>query len=180
MPSETTEPSLTTTNEPLEQASTCAFFQAAYSDWRRASVMTLGLALFQVAAGTVPRMVEPLVVPLLEPEPAAPLTFGRGESVLLPVGVFLLPLPALEPAPSSAAPASPQAGKNAAKIANSGGSRARNVIEANEPSVKGKSYCGVRSVLWPQQSTFGQFAVWLSAARYRTKDTSAANDARAA
>src|SRR6478736_168564 len=134
MPSETTEPSLTTTSEPLEHASTCAFFQAAYSDWSRASVMTLDLALFQVAAGDVPRMVGPLVVPLLEPEPALPLTFGRGEFASLPG--FSLPLPALDAAPSSAAPASPQAGKNAAKIAISGGSRARNVIEATNRTLR--------------------------------------------
>src|SRR6188768_2920439 len=128
MPSETTWPSLTTTNEPFVHVSTCAIFQAAYSVSSCAVLMATDLALFQVAGGVVARLLEPEpALPLVAPPwPAAP-----GASATPPpgTGAFPLTLPAVA-SPEAVAPAaanaelasadSPQAGKSAKNSANSG------------------------------------------------------------
>src|SRR5947207_3010400 len=133
---EATASLFTTIIEPFEHASTCAAFQAVYSSCSRASVRRADFALFQVAGGTVPRMLPPAVAPPLEPV-AAPPTSARGEPVPPPECEFLLPAPALAPwlfagpkgvVPLSALPASPHAGKRAEKSANSDNST-RIVIE---------------------------------------------------
>ena len=135
MPSETTPSSLTTTDEPFEQDSACAFFQASYSACNCASVSVADFALFQVAGALALLAPAALNAPPAPPPEATML----GAAPALPPSTGLLPVAAEEPAEANPAlgallglAESPHAGKNA-QIEPQNSNEKRSVMRSARP-----------------------------------------------